>query len=58
LLRRPGRPLPDNVAANDRLRAEWQRRRAAVAQQNQALKERATVRVRAGTPQVIEREGG
>jgi hypothetical protein len=57
-LRRPGRPLPDNVAANDRLRAEWQRQRAAVAQQNQALKERATVRVRAGTPQVIEREGG
>jgi hypothetical protein len=57
LTSRPGREIPENVAANERVRAAWEAQRQVVASENAARLRRAWLSVRAGTPQVIEREG-
>ena len=57
LQRRPGRPIPENIVVNDRVRADWQGRVDAVAGQNRARMRRARLEVRPGAPQIIEPEG-
>jgi hypothetical protein len=57
LAMRPGRPIPANIAANDRVRAEWRAEVDRVAQRNEQLKRAALVSIRLGPPQVVEREG-
>jgi hypothetical protein len=54
---RPGRPIPANIVANDRVRAAWRTDVDRVAQQNEALKRAALVSIRLGPRQVVEREG-
>ncbi len=54
--RRPGRPIPENVAANDRVRADWRTGVEAVVRQNRDRMRRALLEVRAGMPQIIEAE--
>jgi hypothetical protein len=54
---RPGRPILANVAANDRLRADWRAEVDRVIQENEARRRAAFVSVRLGPRQVIEREG-
>ena len=44
----PGRPLPDNVAANQVRREDWRRRTDAVIAENARRKAGASFRVRAG----------
>lgn len=56
LARRPGRPLADAVAANERARAAWREELDRVSRQNEDLKRNAVIRVVLGPPQVIERE--
>jgi len=50
------RPIPENIAANDSVRAEWRRRVEAVGAENARRRAEATLIVRVGTPQVIEQE--
>jgi hypothetical protein len=57
LARRPGRPLTENIAANDRARAAWRADVSRIAQENEDLTRRALVDLRLGSPQVVEREG-
>jgi hypothetical protein len=52
-----GREIPENIAANERVRADWQARRDVAAGENAARLRRAWLSVRAGPPQIIEREG-
>lgn len=54
LQKRPGRPIPANVAHNDSLRRTWRDRIAAVLQENDRRRADVRITVRAGTPQVIE----
>ncbi|MDH3498357.1 MAG: hypothetical protein OER21_16495 [Gemmatimonadota bacterium] len=54
--RRPGRPIPENMAANERVRADWRARVEGVARQNRDRMRRALLEVRAGTAQIIEAE--
>ncbi len=56
LTSRPGRDLPENIAANGRVRAEWEAQRQGVVRENAARLRRAGLRITAGAPQVIERE--
>ena len=56
LASRPGREIPQNVAANERVRADWEAQRQVVARENTARLRRAWLSVRAGAPQIIERE--
>jgi hypothetical protein len=57
LTSRPGREIPENIAANGRVRAEWEIQRQVVARENAERLRRAGLRIRGGAPQVIEREG-
>jgi hypothetical protein len=57
LAQRPGRPLAANIAANQRRRAAWREETDRVAQQNDALKRAASLLVRLGPRQIVEREG-
>ena len=57
LLHRPGRPLGTNVRANAVLRAEWQRRVAAVTAENARRRQDVRVVVRAGEPNAIQPRG-
>jgi hypothetical protein len=54
---RPGRPIADNIAANERLRSDWRAAADSVARHNETLKRVATVFVQLGARQVVEREG-
>jgi hypothetical protein len=54
---RPGRPLANNITANDRARATWRLEVDRVAQHNEALRRAALVHLRLGPRQVVEREG-
>lgn len=53
VLKHPGRPIPENVAANERVRADWTRRAEAAREQ---ARQRGAQRVviRAGPPERIE----
>lgn len=53
---RPGREIPENVAANEAVRAAWEAQRQVVAHENAVRLRRAGLNVKAGPPQVIERE--
>jgi hypothetical protein len=54
---RPGREIPENIAANERVRSAWEVQRQIVVRENAARLRRAGLRITAGVPQVIEREG-
>jgi len=56
LSRRPGTPLPDNVAHNVARRALWQRQIETTKQDNVRRRTAVLERIRAGTPLVISRE--
>jgi hypothetical protein len=51
----PGRPLPDNVAANRARRDDWRRRTDAIIAENAQRLKAASIRIRAGRAVVIER---
>jgi len=53
---RPGRDIPENIAANGRVRAAWEVQRQDVVRENAARLRRAGLRITVGAPQVIERE--
>jgi hypothetical protein len=55
LTSRPGREIPENIVANQRVMADWETQRQAVARDNAARLRRAALRITAGPPQVIER---
>jgi hypothetical protein len=50
------RPIPENVAVNDSLRAEWRASVEAVAAENARRRLNADITVQVGVPQVVERE--
>lgn len=51
------RPIPDNIAQNDSLRAAWRAERATVAAENARRRATADMLVQIGPAQVIDREG-
>lgn len=53
---RSQRPIPENVAANQRLRADWQRRADQVRAQNEQLRRDARLVVTASPPRVVEEQ--
>ena len=54
--RRGSRPIPENIAVNQRLRQAWQRRADAVTQQNAARRREPALVIRVGPRVVIEQE--
>jgi hypothetical protein len=50
------RPVPQNIAANERLRQAWQRRVDATAQENAARRREPTLVIHVGSRTVIEQE--
>ena len=52
-LQRPGRPIPENIAANQALRDRWTADHDAVARQNADLKRQVRLTVHAGAAEVI-----
>ena len=54
---RPGRSIPENVAANDLVRGEWEARRDDIARRNAALRAEVDLEIRAGQPVVLDVEG-
>ncbi|MDH5197867.1 MAG: hypothetical protein OEY20_11510, partial [Gemmatimonadota bacterium] len=51
------RPIPDNIARNDSVRAAWRTERETVAAENARRRATADMIVRIGPPQAIDREG-
>lgn len=54
---RPGRTITENVAANQRLRSDWQTQVDLVVRQNQARRLEVTLVIAAGRATVVEPEG-
>lgn len=54
---RPGRTITENVAANQRLRGDWENRVGQVVRQNQARRLEVTLVVTAGRAAVVDAEG-
>ncbi|HTR20909.1 MAG TPA: hypothetical protein VMH88_08655 [Gemmatimonadales bacterium] len=52
-VQRPGRPLPDNIAANQAVRDRWSTEHASIARQNADLKRQVRLNLHAGAPSVI-----
>jgi hypothetical protein len=52
---RAGREIPENISANDRVRAAWEAQRQVVARENALRLRHAELRIVTGTPQVIDR---
>ena len=54
---RPGRTITENVAANQRLRGDWENRVGQVVRQNQARRLEVTLVITAGRAAVVDAEG-
>jgi hypothetical protein len=52
-----GRPIAANVATNQATRAAWQQRADAVTAENEQRRRAVHIKVRAGTPAIVERAG-
>lgn len=52
-VQRPGRPLPDNIAANQATRDRWRTQHDAVARQNADLKRQVRLDIHAGVPEIM-----
>jgi hypothetical protein len=54
---RGGQPIPQNIAANDAVRQEWQLRRDDIARQNAARRAEVDLEIRAGRPVALDLGG-